>query len=159
MTDERKHPIFHTLGKPILSQTNVGRIISNDPVDPESEDDIPDYQSNDSPVKSDISFWDRISELGWRDRSEGMSDDEAKRMKKRFSSDELKTYKPVYAVLLEQLMQQLRDCSIVSEQELRALASHCIARGSQFYHAILDDPYFAAYLVESRDYVSFDAFA
>lgn len=95
-------------------------------------------------------FWIWIAGLGWGDRSDRPNTRTAEAIVRRMSEGRkrgmLARYQGLYAALAENLNNFLRGYDM-GEVNRKAIISHIIARGENFYNAICADPDFASYLI------------
>lgn len=95
-------------------------------------------------------FWVWIAGLGWGDRSDNPSVRTAEGAIRRLSPTKrqgmMLIYEQLYSALSENLNNFLRGYDM-GDDNRRAILSHIIARGENFYNAICADPDFASYLI------------
>lgn len=118
--------------------------------------------SPDPKATPELDFWDKIQTLRWHDRSEGMDITEVRRACNKFSRSDVNRFKSTYKRLFEDLMVVLNEMppEFVKKagSNMGKLASHIIAKGSEFYNAILSDPEFATYMIENNEYFELPLF-
>ncbi len=95
-------------------------------------------------------FWTWIASLGWGDRSDSPSVRTAENAIHRLTPSKrqgmMLIYEQLYTALGENLNNFLRGYDM-GDDNRRAILSHIIARGENFYNAICADPDFASYLI------------
>lgn len=110
-------------------------------------------------------FWNWIAGLGWGDRSDNPHVRTAESTIRRMSPSQkqrmMAMYERLYTALAENLNNFLKGYDM-GEENRRAILSHIIARGENFYNAICADPDFASYLIsdasrpaEQNEFINF----
>lgn len=139
--------------KPRAAPKAKGRIRAVDPQQDNDQAQNETEKPTPEPVVvawTDTRFWDWIAGLGWGDRSDRpnlrRAEDLVRRLNPATRDGMLGIYNRLYATLSENMQNFMKQYDM-GEENRRALLSHIIARGEQFYMAICADPDFASYLI------------
>ena len=123
----------------------------------ENEDKVEGYMN----IENTNDFWDFIEEICWPDKSDNTF---TKVYMKDFllgcigNGDNMASFWEYFNKYVGNLYNKYKNNTIVntlSEKNMYAFFSHIIAKGEEFYNAVMENIELALYLIESNEYMDF----